>query len=108
MVRDCKSRCGFPKAREWLQLCVREGASSALCAKGEGFGERGSQMGNDGRADDGKHASSVIEVDISPQGQEEREVWRERARPRVWEHADLQSWGSLERRVSEFFFFLFW
>ena len=42
-------------------------------------------------ADDGKHASSVIEVDLSPQGQEEREVWRERARPRVWEHADLQA-----------------
>ena len=50
-------------------------------------------------ADDGKHASSVIEVDSSPQGQEEREVWRERARASQKVVADLSRMIDLGRQI---------
>ena len=58
-------------------------------------------------ADDGKHASSVIEVDISPQGQEEREVWRERGRQAHWEGSRIGSNLSNFSNVFNSFLFIF-
>ena len=85
---------------------MREGNGAPDAQKGEGFGERGSQVGFFGRADSGKHANSfsyacekVMEAPYAQKGEGFGERGSQmRFRPR----ADLHAKGRLSATQSSF------